>query len=254
MCSWAALDNELDRWAESSRMATFWWRDDDAVDSTPSLDRLLGLSVDMDVPVALAVVPTKASPALPQTLEGCPDVSVLQHGYAHRNHAPAGAKATEFDRYRAHDRVIAELTGGRDRLSKLFSDRALPILVPPWNRIDTALLSELPNLGLIGLSTFRPRAAAEAVPGLRQVNCHIDLINWRRTCRFVGLDKALAETVAHLNARREHGADETEPTGLLTHHLDHDPGCWEFLERFLERTRMHPAVRWLNAREAMWTE
>ena len=254
MGNWAALDNELDCWAESSRMATFWWRDDDAVDNTSALSRLLSLSVEIEVPLALAVVPSKASRALVQALEDCPQVSVLQHGYAHSNHAPAGEEATEFDRYRAHDRVVAELTGGRDRLSALFSNRALPILVPPWNRIDRTLLPVLPNLGLTGLSTFRPRTAAEVVPGLRQTNCHLDLIKWRHVPRFVGREKALAEVLEHLNARREGRVDENEPTGLLTHHLNHDSGCWEFLERFLEQTQMHPAVRWLDAREAMWTE
>lgn len=252
MCNWAELDSELDSWADSNRVATFWWRDDDAIDNTPALDRLLTLSTDLLVPLGLAVIPSRASATLPQVLKHHQQVSVLQHGFAHYNHAPVGEKATEFDRYRARDRVIVELTDGRDRLADLFSEQALPIFVPPWNRIDAALLPVLPNLGLTGLSTFRPRVAAEAVPGLCQANCHVDLIRWRQPLGFVGPDKALAETVAHLNARRRGRVDETEPTGLLTHHLDHDSGCWNFLQEFLQQTRMHRAVRWLNPREAMW--
>ncbi len=43
--------------------------------------------------------------------------------------------------------------------------------------------------------------------------------------------------------------DPDEPTGLLTHHLEHDEPCWAFIDRLLEETRGHPAVRWLSAEE-----
>jgi hypothetical protein len=41
---WATLQRELDRWAESGKTATFWWRDDDAVEETPQLQTLDALS------------------------------------------------------------------------------------------------------------------------------------------------------------------------------------------------------------------
>ncbi|MFQ6022929.1 MAG: polysaccharide deacetylase family protein [Acidiferrobacterales bacterium] len=249
---WALLDHELDCWATVGRVATFWWRDDDAVRCTPALDRLLALSRKMDVPIALAVIPSLARRELSHCLGAYPHTRVLQHGYAHRNYAPAGMKATEFDLHRPRRRVIAELLRGSERLNRLFPDQVLPILVPPWNRIDRALLSELPRLGLSGLSTFRARDTTEAVPGLRQANCHVDLIDWRHTGHFVGWDRALGEVVAHLEARRAEQVDPDEPTGLLTHHLDHDRECWHFLEAFLNRTQKHLAVHWLDAREAMW--
>jgi hypothetical protein len=47
-------------------------------------------------------------------------------------------------------------------------------------------------------------------------------------------------------------ADPTEPTGLMTHHLYHDEACWRFIGAFLSQTRSHPAVRWLDPREAFW--
>ena len=35
---WAVLGDELARWREAGRSATFWWRDDDAVQRTPALE------------------------------------------------------------------------------------------------------------------------------------------------------------------------------------------------------------------------
>lgn len=55
--AWDALMGELDAWAESGLTASFWWRDDDAADHTPALDRLLDERGQLDVPLALAVIP-----------------------------------------------------------------------------------------------------------------------------------------------------------------------------------------------------
>ena len=67
---WTDLTRELDRWADSGRPATFWWRDDDALTVTPALDRLLGLARDHQAPLALAVVPAGATAALAASLDG----------------------------------------------------------------------------------------------------------------------------------------------------------------------------------------
>ena len=59
---WPDLVNELDQWGEAERVATLWWRDDDAVAPTAGLERLL--SIAGGVPVALAVIPSVAEPEL----------------------------------------------------------------------------------------------------------------------------------------------------------------------------------------------
>jgi hypothetical protein len=46
--------------------------------------------------------------------------------------------------------------------------------------------------------------------------------------------------------------DADEPTGLMTHHLCHDEGCWWFIGTVLSETQSHPSVRWLDGREAFW--
>jgi len=54
--------------------------------------------------------------------------------------------------------------------------------------------------------------------------------------------------VRHLAACRCGEADRDEPTGWLTHHLQHDAAGWDFLTTLLERTRADPCVRWVSAR------
>ena len=81
--------------------------------------------------------------------------------------------------------VLGELGTGRMALERLFATRALPVLVPPWNRIAPELVPTLPEIGFAGLSTFAARRRDQPVSGLRQVNTHVDLIDWkdRRLCR-----------------------------------------------------------------------
>ena len=246
---WSALEEELDSWAEEGRVATLWWRDDDATRPGAPLERLLALASDHSVPLALAVIPALLDPALGPRVRDHGKVAVLQHGFAHRDHSAAGEKSVELGARRPRDEVRDELRRGFARLASAFGEDVLPVLVPPWNRIAAHWLPELPPLGLRGLSTFTPRPAPEPVPGLRQVNCHVDLIDWRggRGGREHGL---LAREVAgNLRARREGGADAGEPTGLLTHHLVHDDSAWAFVETFLGRVAGHPAARWQAPRD-----
>ncbi len=247
MSEWDELERELDTWQAHGQTVTFWWRDDDARSATPPLTRLLSLSREIDVPVALAVVPLDADDSLVRELAGRPRTVVLQHGYAHRNHAQPGEKKCELGPHRPLEEMLSELSAGWNRLRALFPEQALPVIVPPWNRMDDALVRALPTIGSLGLSTNGPRPSSEPVLGLRQVNIHIDIIDWRRTRRFVGSQGALQQTLKHLVARRTGVVDASEPTGLLTHHLYHDAACWEFSAELLRRSRAHPAVRWLDA-------
>ena len=247
---WSDLDRELDAWHAEGRVATLWWRDDDAEAPTPALDRLSALAHEHCVTVGLAVVPALAQPSLVPWLESA-RVQVLQHGWAHRSHSTEGEKKMELGPHRATSVVTAELSKGSNRLRGLAGSRCLPVLVPPWNRIDPALLPALPHAGFGGLSTYGPRPAAMPVPGLRQTNCHVDVVDWRGGRGFVGCGQALAAMVGHLAARRMRSVDPVEPTGLLTHHAVHEEATWTFIARMFERTRHHPATRWLAPGEAI---
>lgn len=244
MTGWAELDAELDRWAAAGRRAALWWRDDDATALSAALNRLLALRRQHDLPLALAVIPAHAGRALADRLAGEAQIAVLQHGYAHVNHAPAGAKKCELTDARPLAQIWAELAEGRARLADW--NGFLPVMVPPWNRIAPPLIAQLPAQGYLGLSGFG--SGLKSADGLRIVDTHIDPIAWRGDRGFVGLEPALQAAIAALEHRRTGTPGPDEPTGLLTHHAVHDESIWSFVAEFLTRTRKHPGARWMSAR------
>lgn len=245
--AWGAFDAELQRWADTGREIAFWWRDDDATRADPALARLLALAERAQVPLALAVIPAGAEAGLFEAMGRM--TSVIQHGADHRNRAAAGAKKSEFPGSEAPGETLARLSAARERLARLAGARLLPVLAPPWNRIDRALLPGLAGVGLRGLSQYGPRGAEVPAAGLRQVNTHVDIIDWRGSRGFAGEAAVLRMAEAHLKARRIRQADPAEPTGWLTHHACHDGAAWDFLEQLFEFTRGTPAVRWKAAGE-----
>lgn len=228
-----ALRTALDALAASGRTTDVWWRDDDAEAPGDRLDRLLDLARRFDIPLALAVSPALATPALADRLQTEPRVSVLVHGYAHRNHAPVDRKKQELG-YRPVAAMAEELQRGLSHLTELFGSQLLPVLVPPWNRIDPALVPDLASLGFRGISTFKAREAAR-VHGLTCVNTHLDPIDWRAGTVLKPKASLLRDLV--------HAFPTGEPVGLLTHHLVHDEWIWHFVEELLEILAGHPAVR-----------
>jgi hypothetical protein len=244
---WRRLDFELDAWRESGRRATLWLRDDDACRDSPALRRLLGVARAMEVPAALAAIPAALEATLIDAVAALDIATVLQHGYAHRNHAPPGARKWELGAHRPVDAIIAELQEGFGALERAFGTRFAAVLVPPWNRIDPEVISRLPHAGFHGLSTFGPRTAACPTPGVTRCNTHVDLIAWRHDRAFVGAEPAIDRLVDHLKARREGRVDPSEPTGILTHHREMNDAAWTFLTDLIARTREHGAVAWLDA-------
>lgn len=251
MTSWRHLSEELDAWATAGRSATLWWRDDDAVEPGPKLARLLTLAEARDLPLALAVIPARASEALAEWLKTAPArPTLLQHGYAHQNHAADGEKREELGVQRPVNVVLEELARGWGHMTALFGEAWAPVLVPPHNRIAETVVQGLAELGFQGLSTMGPRPATLAAPGLVQVNTHLDIMHWPDPRGFLGESDSLEILVAQLRARRLGAADAAEPTGLLTHHPAHDEPAWAFLETLLDRLAKHPAARFIEARVA----
>lgn len=261
MNAWQALHEELGAWQDCGRAATFWWRDDDAADDTPALERLLELAARHHVPLNLAVIPALATDALSaRVARGAAPVTVLQHGFAHANHAPAGEKRMELGMHRPRVAICEELARGRAMLNATFGMRLAPVLVPPWNRIAEELVPELAGLGFRGLSTYAPRRSFRPAPGLIACNTHIDVLCWRPERKFLGEEEALDLLIGHLRARRRgaggptaadsDGTDPDEPSGLLTHHLVMDEAAWAFVARLLAVLAGWPSARWVTADEA----
>jgi hypothetical protein len=246
MTGWDDLEEELAQWAANGRVVELWWRDDDAVADSVALRRLLDVAT---VPLALAVIPSELQPSLAEALARSSrvPVAVLQHGFSHRNHEPEGRKKAELGTARDAAAILAELATGANLLAARFGALALPVLTPPWNRIAPGLLPMLPTLGLQGISTYLPRAMREPAPGLRQVNTHVDIIDWHGGRQFIGEEATLALLARHLRAKRLHQVDPAEPTGLLTHHLVQDAASWLFLSRLQDWLSAFPMIRWRTA-------
>ncbi len=245
--AWDTLDRELDAWHETGTSATFWWRDDDASGPTDAFRRLVDLSVRHDAPLAVAAIPAFSEAAIATILAEAPTVSVLQHGHTHVDQSPASEPgAAELSTDEPDEVVIERVERGRQRLSDLFGRRFHPVMVPPWNRIDDDMIAKLARSGFRALSTFGPRPAREPVRGLRQVNTHCDILDWKQGPSFRGTSRTLEDLVEHLADRRSGRVDATEPTGVLTHHLDHDEASWAFMECLLARIGSHRAARWVD--------
>jgi hypothetical protein len=180
------------------------------------------------------VVPTWLDGGTQGWIAASSSATVLQHGYAHVNHALNGGKSIELGG-RGANAILDELRQGFEILCDAFGAAFLGVLAPPWNRIDPGLYHHLSAAGFHGLSIYGPRPAPFAASGVAQINTHLDPIDWRGTRLFVGEEAALERLIEVM-------APE-EPIGLLSHHLDMDEPGWAFFDRLLELLRRHPAAR-----------
>jgi peptidoglycan/xylan/chitin deacetylase (PgdA/CDA1 family) len=258
---WPDLVAELDRWGEAGRVASLWWRDDDATVASPKLANLLRLA--REAPVALAVIPALAQEDLADALRGTPSVAVLQHGWRHANQAAQGKKS-EYPNEREPAMVAVELAAGRARLAELFGPRARPVFVPPWNRFAPALLPALVDSGVAALSTMalstmalstmaastKAGQAPVCLPrGLAAIDVHVDVTDWKGNRGFIGTAAALGALTDWLRARRLADDDAARPIGILTHHLVMDDATAAFLDCLVALVGAHAAARWTSVAE-----
>ena len=235
---WTAIEREVDAWRAAARETTLWWRDDDAAGPSRALSRLLALR--SGGPLGLAVIPAAAEGSLARELAG--EVDVLVHGFAHANHAGPGERKSEYPARRvARD----EMRAARERLEDLFGARALPVFVPPWNRMGSDAAAALPAAGYEAVSGFRGRPEAP----LARLDTHVDVIDWRGGGRFAGADAVLGALAGALAARRK--TTDSRPTGILTHHLAHDDAAWRFLDDLVAWGRSATGVRWVRPRDLL---
>lgn len=243
---WKPLEQELQAWQEQGLTLPLWWRDDDAVEPTSHLDQLTSLSQKLNLPVHLAVIPRDATQGLASYITTSSQLIPVVHGWAHQNHAPQGEKKAEFGVHRPVGQALAEAGRGLSTLRDLLGDAVTPMFVPPWNRITDDIVHGLAGLGYSSLSTFKPRAAAEAAPGLAQVNTHLDPIHWKGSRSLVPPQQLLDQVTQQLISRRSGLADNAEPYGILTHHLVHDSAIWDFTEALISRLLAGPAIAWTH--------
>ncbi len=181
MTHWEPLAEELRAWAGEGRSPRLWLRDDDVTRPSPALDRYLALLDRHAIPAVLAAIPAAVTPALAERLAGERRITIAQHGFSHRNHAPPDEKKCELaiTGRRCRDGGVEP---GPGRLLALFGSRAMALLVPPWNRISPTIARLSVDTVAEAISVYGNGLAGVPVP---VINTHVDLIDWKggRVCR-----------------------------------------------------------------------
>lgn len=241
---WSLLTRELSLWSKAGLTPRLWLRDDDAVAPSKALDRLLAMGDRYEIPLVLAVIPEPTGEALAGHLRQSDLVSVAVHGWRHANHAPASEKKQELGNHRPASVVVDELGRGLAKLSALHGERLVPMLVPPWNRIDAGLVPSISAVGFGAISTFADALVDQETNTLAIVNTHVDVMDWS-TRRGADPAALAMQFVEELRKSREAGG---YPVGILAHHLVHDETAWDFLDQLLEMTALGNACTWLSGR------
>ena len=248
MSGWDLLADEAAAWAAEGREAVLWWRDDDATAPGPRLDDLTALADRHRIAATLAVIPGRFADGFAAWMADHPLLHPIQHGYRHKNHAGAGERASEFPASRPLADRLADYRAGAAAFAEAFG--APPAaFTPPWNRIGADFGPALADLGLGSLSAF---GAATVDQRPRRLNCHLDVVRWREGKSFIGDEEAVRRMIEGLRARRlATDADaRAEPFGVLTHHIDHRPETWAFLDRLFAETKDRPGLVWKDWRAA----
>ena len=239
MADWQAIDEELTNWEQPAEL---WWRDDDAIEDTPALQRIIDYSAQYAIPLHLAVIPEHLKQSLVDKLDECNQVYALQHGVSHQNYARPQQRKIEMGGLQPLGELQKKLAAARTKLSKRFKDNYLDILVPPWNRIEDDVRALLPGIGYQKLSGLGTPTADNMIA---EVNVHIDIIDWKQRC-FAGEQQVLGVLLSNLQRRRIDGTYNNAPIGLMTHHLQHDQGCTDFLARFFTVCAAHTKLKWIG--------
>ncbi|MBR71921.1 MAG: hypothetical protein CMM30_03140 [Rhodospirillaceae bacterium] len=242
--SWDDLIYEINSNIDIGLPVEFWWRNDGVYSKSNDLRQLSSLASNEGVPVAISVIPEKMRDDIVFHIKNFDNHFVIQHGYAHKNHAHISEQKNELSLNRPIKDSLKDLSIGFRNLSSEFECKFLPILVPPWNRLSTQIIPHLNSLGLMGLSCLGGRNFPNPVSNIFQTNTHIDLIDWKGTNRFIGTGAAIAFACKHLSDKRNGKADPFEPTGLLTHHMRMDFSSWAFIGTFIRKTKTISDVQW----------
>ena len=249
MATLSDLNEELDQWSDAGLEAAVWWRDDDAGADGPQLNRLLEIATVAGAIVHLAAIPERMTQTGKTRILAADGARVIQHGFSHFDHAPPGEGSWELGSHRPILVTLGELAEGKARLERAFGDRFIPVVTPPWGRIAPEVAERLPDIGVHCVSLTTARAAKYRAPNLLEISICCDPINWRGGAHLATLEKPMRHFVEHLRHRRQcllsGKGDGDEPSGLLSHHLDHDAEIWAFVETLVSALSAHPAVRWV---------
>jgi hypothetical protein len=232
--------NYCDDLARKGKKITFWWRDDDAIEETQALQKLLKL-VDHKA-ISIATIPEYCTKSLIDIVKENPYIHLLQHGVSHENFAHKEEKKCEFPTHLSDEHHWQRIQYGRDKIFQLYPEWDGKGFVPPWNRMKLNSAEGLKDIGFDYISAFESLKARNiATKHIAYCDSNIDPIDWKgndgkNNYGFIGW-QACDDILLHHAQYQQH-------IGLLTHHLVHNEAMWHKLEIIADFMHHHPAIDW----------
>jgi hypothetical protein len=230
---------------EAPAPLSVWWRDDDAGPDDARLGTLLEISDRCAAPVALAVVPAWVEGGTVQRVRGHSLVTVVQHGWAHADHARPGGRRIELGGEYTPDALRHDLQRGAHRLQEAFDEAYLAVMVPPWNRIEPWAAELLPVLGYEAVSTIAVTGRATQNGPLPQIDVEVDCMRWDGGATWRGLPE-----ITHCVAARAATACSV-PLGFMTHHRVMPDQAFADFTLLLSVLSRHPRVMLQGIRDLL---
>jgi len=223
-----------------------FFRDEDAGWADDRLFALLDVFAVHDCPIDLAAIPAAVSDKLAARLidrkkSGIAPVGIHQHGFAHRNHEPAG-RACEFGPTRPAAAQSRDIGEGRRALLGMFGEHLDPIFTPPWNRCTEVTGRVLVDHGIDTLSRDLT-AGSLNIERLAECPIHIDLLATAKGRRIPFFD------VSSVIVRRM--IDATVPVGIMLHHAEMSDDDLDDCDALVRTVAGHPNVRVVPMRSAL---
>lgn len=222
---------------------SLFFRADDVAVPGKKFARMMALFAKYGVPLSLAIVPVRLTPARWQYLKGFVKNNPsrccwYQHGWRHVNHEAEGKKQ-EFGDARSLAEITQDLMRGKHRLEQLMGEAFYPVFTPPWNRCGANTLQALKSLGYAAVSRSR-RSKPLSPGGLPDFFVNVDLHTRKEREAAVGWHNLLREFEQALASGF---------CGIMIHHQLMNAAAFEFLEVLFKALINHPEIQVVNFKD-----
>lgn len=138
-------------------------------------------------------------------------MEIAQHGYQHKNHAPAHERKFEFGHSRTFAKQMKDIHKGQMLLRKHFN-RYAKLFVPPHDRLNQDTLYILAQLDFeICIGSIRTFSNMEIPKKLKILSCQLDAsvkVSNKRICRSAGeIEYLIQNTKEPLSGIMFHAAE-----------------------------------------------
>lgn len=240
----------IPRLKREGRLLEFWWRDDDLADGDHQLPVFIDIAKALGIAPLVAVVPGLRTAAAVPASSLPDDWAYAQHGWKHLNHEPAGQGNNEFGDARPPGDVRADLVRGREIMRDQFAGQYVDVFVPPWFHFAERHEPLINDVGYRGFSGWGGRWRTQLAPSVVQAGAHLDLLDWGADgAASLAPPEKLKRRLSQPARQRHTAGNGNVRVCVLSHHRVMPTEAWDCFSRFVETSRKHDTVRWLNPRE-----